>query len=144
ALAQIDFLVGDVRGNVARVIETSREAAVQGADLVVFPELSLSGYPPEDLLLHRRLRRQVEEGRGEGCTGVGDAAVLVGLPEYSGAQIYNSMALVMRGTVQAMHRKSELPNYQVFDEKRYFKAGAQPTVVEVGGVKVGILICEDI
>jgi len=144
ALAQLDFLVGDVRGNVARVIDTAREAAAQGADLVVFPELALSGYPPEDLLLHRGLRRQVEEGLAEVCRGVGDVAVLVGLPEYSGAQIYNSVALVMRGAVQAMHRKSELPNYQVFDEKRYFTAGTQPTVVEVGGVKLGLLVCEDI
>jgi NAD+ synthase (glutamine-hydrolysing) len=144
ALAQLDFLVGDVRGNVARVIDTAREAAAQGAGLVVFPELALSGYPPEDLLFHRGLRLQVEAGLAEVCKGVGEVAVLVGLPEYSGAQIYNSAALVMRGAVQAMHRKSELPNYQVFDEKRYFTAGAQPTVVEVGGMQVGLLICEDI
>jgi len=144
ALAQLDFPVGDVRGNVARVIDTAREAAAQGAGLVVFPELALSGYPPEDLLLHRGLRLQVQAGLAEVCKGVGDVAVLVGLPEYSGAQIYNSVALVVRGAVQAMHRKSELPNYQVFDEKRYFTAGAQPTVVEVGGMRVGLLVCEDI
>ncbi len=144
ALAQYDFLVGDVRGNVARVIDTAHAARAQRADLVVFPELALSGYPPEDLLFHRGFRLQVEAGLAEVCRGVGDIAVLVGLPEYSGSQIYNSAALVARGAVQAMHRKTELPNYQVFDEKRYFSAGAQPTVVDVGGVALGILICEDI
>ncbi|MBV6415792.1 MAG: Glutamine-dependent NAD(+) synthetase [Steroidobacteraceae bacterium] len=144
ALAQLDFLVGDVRGNVARVIDTARAALAQRADLVAFPELSLSGYPPEDLLFHRGFRLQIEAGVAEVCRGVGDIAVLAGLPEYSGAQIYNSAALIARGAVQAMHRKSELPNYQVFDEKRYFSSGAQPTVVEVGGVRLGLLICEDI
>ncbi len=144
ALAQLDFLVGDVRGNVARVIETARTALAQRADLVVFPELALSGYPPEDLLFHRGFRLQVEAGLAEVCRGIGDIAVLVGLPEYSGTQIYNSSALVARGAVQAMHRKNALPNYQVFDEKRYFSAGAQPTVVAIGGVQVGILVCEDI
>ncbi|GMU69740.1 MAG: putative glutamine-dependent NAD(+) synthetase [Steroidobacteraceae bacterium] len=144
ALAQLDFLVGDVRGNVARVVDTAREAAAQGAGLVVFPELALSGYPPEDLLFHRGFRLQIEAGLAEVCRGVGDVAVIVGLPEYSGTQIFNSAALVARGAVQAMHRKSELPNYQVFDEKRYFSAGAQPTVVEVGGMRVGVLVCEDI
>ncbi len=144
ALAQFDFLVGDVRGNVARVIDTARAALAQRADLVVFPELALSGYPPEDLLFHRGFRLQIEAGLAEVCRGVGDIAVLVGLPEYSGTQIYNSAALVARGAVQALHRKTELPNYQVFDEKRYFSAGAQPTVVEVGGTALGFLICEDI
>ncbi|MCC7060853.1 MAG: NAD+ synthase, partial [Burkholderiaceae bacterium] len=144
ALAQLDFLVGDVRGNVARVIDAARAARAQQVDLVVFPELALSGYPPEDLLFHRGLRRQIEAGLAEVCRGVGDVAVLVGLPEYSGSQIYNASALVARGAVQAMHRKSALPNYQVFDEKRYFSAGAQPTVVDVRGVRVGVLVCEDI
>ncbi len=144
ALAQLDFLVGDVRGNVARVIDAARAARAQHVDLVVFPELALSGYPPEDLLFHRGLRRQIEAGLAEVCRGVGEVAVLVGLPEYSGSQIYNASALVARGAVQAMHRKSALPNYQVFDEKRYFSAGAQPTVVDVRGVRVGVLVCEDI
>ncbi len=144
ALAQLDFLVGDVRGNVARVIDTARAAHAQHVDLVVFPELTLSGYPPEDLLFHRGLRRQIEAGLAEVCRGVGDVAVLVGLPEYSGSQIYNASALVARGAVQAMHRKGTLPNYQVFDEKRYFSAGAQPTVVAIRGVQIGVLVCEDI
>jgi NAD+ synthase (glutamine-hydrolysing) len=144
ALAQFDFLVGDVRGNVARVIDTARAAQAQRADLVVFPELALSGYPPEDLLFHRGFRLQVEAGLAELCRGLGDMAALVGLPEYSGTQIYNSSALVARGAVQAMHRKGALPNYQVFDEKRYFSAGAQPTVVDVRGVRIGVLVCEDI
>jgi NAD+ synthase (glutamine-hydrolysing) len=144
ALAQIDLLVGDVHGNVTRVLDTAREAARSGAELVVFPELALSGYPPEDLLFHRGFRRQVEQGLARLRAEVRDAAVLVGYPEYSGAHIYNSAALIRGGAILASHRKIRLPNYQVFDEKRYFQPGAQPTVVDFGGFRAGILICEDV
>src|ERR1700745_3238228 len=118
ALAQVNLLVGDVRGNAARVLEWARRARSElSADLVLFPELTLSGYPPEDLLFHRGFRRQVEEGlarvRGEGT----DTALMVGFPEYARAGIYNSAALTAHGEVAAIHRKAELPNYKVFDEK---------------------------
>ena len=145
ALAQIDLLVGDVQGNTARVVSTARRAhADLQADLVVFPELALSGYPPEDLLFHRGFRRQIEAGLERVRCDIGSASVVVGYPEYSGRDIYNSAALIADGVVAANHRKSELPNYKVFDEKRYFRPGAQPTVVECGAVRVGLLICEDI
>jgi NAD+ synthase (glutamine-hydrolysing) len=145
ALAQINLLVGDVHGNAARVIATARSAHAElGADLVLFPELTLSGYPPEDLLLHRGFRRQVEAGLARVCAEAGAAAVMVGFPEYTRAGIYNSAALVAAGEVAAIHRKAELPNYKVFDEKRYFRAGAQPTVLELKGIRVGLLVCEDI
>jgi NAD+ synthase (glutamine-hydrolysing) len=145
ALAQLDLLVGDVQGNAARVIECAR-AARRGhdADLVAFPELTLSGYPPEDLLFHRGFRRQIESGLEEVCRQVSGPSVMVGYPEYTRSTIYNSAALIADGAVAAIHRKAELPNYKVFDEKRYFHAGAQPTVVECKGFRVGLLVCEDI
>ncbi len=145
ALAQIDLLVGDVQGNAAKVIAAARSARAElGADLVLSPELGLSGYPPEDLLFHRGFRRQIEAGLARVRAEAGAAAVMVGFPEYTRAGIYNSAALIAAGEVAAIHRKVELPNYKVFDEKRYFRAGAQPTVVEVKGFRVGLLICEDI
>ncbi|MGH8322578.1 MAG: nitrilase-related carbon-nitrogen hydrolase, partial [Steroidobacteraceae bacterium] len=145
ALAQLNLLVGDVQGNATRVIATARRARVElGADLVVFPELTLSGYPPEDLLFHRGFRRQVERGLERVRQEVQDASVVVGFPEYARAGIYNSAALISGGAIAAIHRKSELPNYKVFDEKRYFQAGAQPTVVDRQGLRIGLLVCEDI
>ena len=145
ALAQVDLLVGDVRGNAAAVVAGARQARAElGADLVLFPELALSGYPPEDLLFHRGFRRQIEAGVAQVCAEAGDASVMLGFPEYTGTGIYNSAALIAGGEVAAIHRKEELPNYKVFDEKRYFHAGTQPTVAGCRGFKVGLLICEDI
>jgi NAD+ synthase (glutamine-hydrolysing) len=145
ALAQIDLLVGDVQGNTQRIVDTTRHAHTElSADLVVFPELALSGYPPEDLLFHRGFRRQIETGLERIRREIGTASAVVGYPEYSGRDIYNSAALITGGGIAANHRKSELPNYKVFDEKRYFRAGAQPTVVERLGLRVGLLVCEDI
>src|SRR5580658_7193116 len=145
ALAQLNFLVGDVQGNAARVIATARSAASEsGADLVLFPELTLSGYPPEDLLFHRGFRRQIEAGLERVRAEVTDVPVMLGFPEYTVSGIYNSAALVSRGEIAAIHRKAELPNYKVFDEKRYFSEGSQPTVSPWQGVRAGLLVCEDI
>jgi NAD+ synthase (glutamine-hydrolysing) len=144
ALAQLDLLVGDVHGNAGRVVATARHAhADLGADLVLFPELTLSGYPPEDLLFHRGFRLQTEFALERVRKEVQGACVVVGFPEYTRAGIYNSAALIADGTVVAIHRKAELPNYKVFDEKRYFQAGAQPTVAECQSFRVGMLVCED-
>jgi NAD+ synthase (glutamine-hydrolysing) len=144
-LAQLDLLVGDVQGNAARVIECARAAhRDHQADLVAFPELTLSGYPPEDLLFHRGFRRQIEAGLEQVCREASGPRVVVGYPEYTRSSIYNSAALIADGAVAAIHRKAELPNYKVFDEKRYFHAGAQPTVVDCKGFRVGLLVCEDI
>jgi NAD+ synthase (glutamine-hydrolysing) len=144
ALAQLDLLVGDVHGNATRVVNTARQARADlAADLVLFPELSLSGYPPEDLLFHRGFRRQIESGLAK-VREVQDISVMVGFPEYAGTAIYNSAALISGGTVAAIYRKAELPNYKVFDEKRYFRAGAQPAVVDVQGFRCGLLVCEDV
>jgi NAD+ synthase (glutamine-hydrolysing) len=145
ALAQLDLLVGDVHGNATRVIATTRRARAElGADLVLFPELTLSGYPPEDLLFHRGFRRQIEIGLERVRQEAQDASVVVGFPEYTRAGIYNSAALISGGVIAAIHRKAELPNYKVFDEKRYFQPGAQPTVVDRQGFRIGVLVCEDI
>ena len=145
ALAQLDLLVGDVHGNAMRVIDTARKARTDlKADLVLFPELSLSGYPPEDLLFHRGFRRQIEAGLAKVREEVQDVALMVGFPEYAGTLIFNSAALLHEGAVAAVHRKAELPNYKVFDEKRYFLPGAQPTVADVKGFRCGLLVCEDI
>jgi NAD+ synthase (glutamine-hydrolysing) len=145
ALAQLDLLVGDVHGNAARVIATARQARADlNADLVLFPELSLSGYPPEDLLFHRGFRRQIEAGLAKVREEVQEISVMLGLPEYAGSTIYNSAALISGGMVAAIHRKAELPNYKVFDEKRYFHAGAQPSVADIQGFRCGLLVCEDI
>jgi len=145
ALAQLDHLVGDVQGNAARVIETARQArGALAPDLIVFPELALSGYPPEDLLFHRGFRRQIEAALASVRRNLQGLAAVVGYPEYTGLNIFNSAALVSEGEILANHRKIELPNYKVFDEKRYFRAGERATVVERNGFKVGLLVCEDI
>jgi NAD+ synthase (glutamine-hydrolysing) len=145
ALAQLDLLVGDVQGNATRVVTTARRARADlGADLILFPELTLSGYPPEDLLFHRGFRRQIEAGLERVRQEVQDASLVVCFPEYTRAGIYNSAALISGGSIAAIHRKAELPNYKVFDEKRYFQPGAQPTVVDRQGFKIGLLVCEDI
>jgi NAD+ synthase (glutamine-hydrolysing) len=153
ALAQLDLLVGDVQGNAARVRETAQRAGSMGANLVVFPELTLSGYPPEDLLFHRGLRIQVEQALAElthdvNAPGSTLPAILVGYPEYEGGatapRIYNAARLLVPGRPPVNYRKQCLPNYRVFDEKRYFTPGDAPAVVEFAGVKLGLTICEEV
>jgi NAD+ synthase (glutamine-hydrolysing) len=144
-LAQINLLVGDVQGNLARVLrEAARARAEWGADLILFPELTLSGYPPEDLLFHRGLRTQIEralQDLARAATGIG---LVAGFPEYQGTQIFNSAGVFRDGRCEAIRRKSCLPNYRVFDEKRYFTAGDGPVVFECQGFRLGLLVCEDI
>jgi len=153
ALAQLNLLVGDVQGNAARVRETAQRARAMGAHLVVFPELTLSGYPPEDLLFHRGLRIQVEQALAELARDVDDPnsglpAMFVGYPEYEGSDsaplIYNAAQLLVPGQPPVNYRKNCLPNYRVFDEKRYFTPGTGPAVVQFGGVALGLTICEDV
>jgi NAD+ synthase (glutamine-hydrolysing) len=144
ALAQLDLLVGDVRGNLERVIAEARRARAElKADLVLFPELTLSGYPPEDLLFHRGLRQQIDEALNQLTLAVPEIGVVVGFPEYEQGQIYNAARLVRGGRVLAQHRKACLPNYKVFDEKRYFSPGTDATVFDFDGYRLGLLICED-
>jgi len=145
ALGQLNLLVGDVAGNAKAIVAAAERACSElDTDLLVLPELTLSGYPPEDLLFHRGFRVAIEKGMETVRGARASCGFLVGFPEYAGAQIFNSAALIERGELRATHRKSCLPNYKVFDEKRYFKAGGQPTVVDFRGFRIGILVCEDI
>jgi NAD+ synthase (glutamine-hydrolysing) len=145
ALAQLNMFVGDVAGNTQRVIDTATDARDRlKADLVLFPELSLCGYPPEDLLFHNGLRRQVTAALERVRAEIRDIGVMIGYPEYAPEAIYNAAALIRNGTTLANYRKQELPNYKVFDEKRYFNPGHESKVVEINGIRVGLLICEDI
>jgi NAD+ synthase (glutamine-hydrolysing) len=145
ALGQLDMLVGDVAGNSQKIVAAAERACRElETDLLVLPELTLSGYPPEDLLFHRGFRVAIDKGMATLRTARASCGFLVGFPEYAGTQIFNSAALIEAGEIRATHRKSCLPNYKVFDEKRYFKAGGQPTVVDYRGFRVGVLVCEDI
>ncbi|MFN2301600.1 MAG: NAD+ synthase [Gammaproteobacteria bacterium] len=145
ALAQLNLTVGDVAGNAERAADAARRARDElGADLVVFPELTLTGYPPEDLLLYAGLRAQVEDALATLVAAADGIGVLVGYPEWDGPALYNAAALVANGRVLARYRKQLLPNYAVFDEKRYFTAAHDTCVVEFAGARIGITICEDL
>jgi NAD+ synthase (glutamine-hydrolysing) len=143
-LAQINTHVGAISTNAKKVLTTALRARDElGCDLVVFPELTLSGYPPEDLLLHRAMRLRMDEALEEVRAGVNGIGVYVGFPEYDGDLIYNSAVLLLDGVELARHRKQALPNYAVFDEKRYFESGSGPTVIDYEGIRFGLTICED-
>ncbi|MDA0680667.1 MAG: NAD+ synthase [Proteobacteria bacterium] len=145
ALAQLDFIVGDVSGNTKKILEyAARAQSEMRADLIVFPELCVSGYPPEDLLFHAGLRGRVDEAIGVIQKTARDIAVLVGFPEYSEGNIYNACAVFKDGAVLARYRKHLLPNYRVFDEQRYFTAGKEPSVFSLNRIRIGINICEDV
>ncbi len=144
ALAQVNPTVGDVPGNADRIVAGLREARELGAALLVTPELALSGYPPEDLLFHRGFRRRIEESLARLAEAAAGIDLLVGYPEYADGTLYNSAAWLKGGRRIANYRKQRLPNYQVFDEKRYFTAGESSVVVEIEGLAVAPLICEDV
>jgi NAD+ synthase (glutamine-hydrolysing) len=144
ALAQVNATVGDMQGNAARIALQVEAARRGGAMLVATPELALSGYPPEDLLFHRGFRRRVEESLARLAESARGIDLLVGYPEYSGGVLFNSAAWIRDGRRIANYRKQRLPNYQVFDEQRYFTAGDAFAVVELGGLRIAPVICEDI
>ena len=145
ALAQVDLVVGDVSGNTEKVLEYCTRAHDElQADLVVFPELSISGYPPEDLLFHSGFARRIDDAIASLRSKVRDIAFLIGYPEYDGDDIYNAAVVFKDGEPLAQYRKHLLPNYRVFDEERYFTAGRNPSVFSLGGIRIGINICEDV
>ncbi len=143
ALAQINPTVGDVRGNARKVAERTSTARDQGAALVVFPELTVSGYPPEDLLLKTSFLDRVGEALEELAAQTRGIVALVGFPEQAD-DVYNSVAVLADGEVAAVYRKMYLPNYGVFDEQRYFQSGSEAGIFELNGVPIGVSICEDI
>ncbi len=147
ALAQFDFPVGDVAGNARRIADWITEARdVHGADLVLFPELALSGYPPEDLLIRPSFLRDCETALQGIAAGVQGIVAVVGWPQSAGAVTYNAASVLRDGGVAATYRKRELPNYAVFDERRYFDVDpdGEPCVFDVRGAPVGLVICEDL
>ena len=145
ALAQLDLAVGDVVGNTAKIVDYAKRAKDElEADLVVFPELSVCGYPPEDLLFHVGLRYKVENALADIRDSVSGIAILFGFPEYAGDVIYNACAVVKDGEVIAHYRKQLLPNYSVFDEERYFSKGKGAAVFLLNGILIGLNICEDV
>ena len=145
ALAQIDLAVGDIAGNTSKIIAYARRARDElQADLVAFPELSICGYPPEDLLFHAGLRIRTERAVAEIRESVRGIAILIGFPEYVDDAIFNSCAVFSDGELLCGYRKQLLPNYRVFDEERYFTAGKDAAVFRLNGVGIGLNICEDI
>jgi NAD+ synthase (glutamine-hydrolysing) len=142
ALHQLNATVGDIAGNERAIRDGIRAAKEAGAQLVAFPELAVTGYPPEDLLLKEHVlsdAREAVERLAEEAQGI---VALVGFPERA-EDVYNAMAVLADGELRGIYRKMRLPNYGVFDEVRYFQAGAEPAVIEVDGITVGLTICED-
>jgi NAD+ synthase (glutamine-hydrolysing) len=143
ALAQIDSTVGDLDGNAEKIRAGIERARAAGAQLVLFPELALTGYPPEDLLIKTSFLRAAAERLDELAESAEDVVALVGYPQLRD-DVYNAAAVLADGKVQAVYRKMYLPNYGVFDEQRYFQQGTEPALIEIDGIPVGITVCEDI
>lgn len=147
ALAQFDFPVGALARNEQRIAELIAEARdLHGADVVLFPELALSGYPPEDLLLRPGFLAECHASIARIAAGVHGIVAVVGWPEAAGAVVYNAASVLREGTIAHTYRKRELPNYAVFDERRYFEVDPDggACVFDVAGVRVGVVICEDV
>ncbi len=147
ALAQFDFPVGAVEKNAERIVAFIEEARDEyGADLVLFPELAVSGYPPEDLLLRPGFLADCERALERIARGVRGIVAVVGWPQSAGSVVYNAASVLRDGAVAATYRKRELPNYAVFDERRYFGVDPDggPCVFDVAGVPVGLVVCEDL
>lgn len=143
-LAQVNSTVGDLDGNAAGIIDAMSKARDAGADIVLFPELALCGYPPEDLLLRPSFlkhTRRVLDSVVEAAKGI---AALVGYADFSAGSVYNAAALIDDGRIAGTYRKMDLPNYGVFDERRYFTPGERPLVFELGGALCQATICEDV
>ena len=143
ALCQANLPVGDIDGNVDRVRTRVTSARAEGADLIVFPELSITGYPPEDLLLRPSFSQRAQVALHRLASDLGDTIVLVGFPLLAG-DLYNAAAVLANGKVQSIYKKAFLPNYGVFDEHRYFASGNRALVLDLDGARVGVTVCEDL
>ena len=144
AMAQCNFHVGDIPGNTAKAIEAAQQAAAEGADLIVFSELALTGYPPEDLLMRPSLELRISAALKEIEDVSHRIAVAIGYPVKRDNALFNCAGVWSKGECLGEYAKQELPNYQVFDEKRYFSAGQEACVVDLDGVKLGLTVCEDV
>ncbi len=143
ALCQIDLTVGDLDGNVDRMLVALREAEAAGAHVACFPELAVTGYPPEDLVLKRAFVARNRAALERLAAEVGDTVAVVGFVEDDGDDLHNAAAVCARGEVVGIYRKHVLPNYAVFDEDRYFEPGDELALYEIAGLPVGVSICED-
>jgi NAD+ synthase (glutamine-hydrolysing) len=143
-LAQVNVTVGDIKGNTQKIITSAKEAVENKADLIIFPEMAVTGYPPEDLLLKKRFIAGNMAAIREVASKTGNACVVAGFIKSARSGVYNSAAIMRNKKIEAVYDKMELPNYGVFDEKRYFTAGSKNTIVKIKGVRFGISICEDV
>ncbi|MBA4382478.1 MAG: NAD+ synthase [Sideroxydans sp.] len=144
AIAQINCLLGDLAGNSAKIANFARDAKKHGADILLTPEMSLCGYPPEDLLLRDGFYRECDLALAELAEQVQGIVLIIGHPHQVGGNRFNAASVLRDGKVVATYHKHELPNHSVFDEKRYFEHGQEACVFELGGIKFGINICADI
>ena len=144
-MAQLNFLVGDIDGNTDLVIATARRAiAEQSADMIAFPELTLTGYPPEDLLLRPSLQVRVEKALAKILEADLDIFLVIGYPLRQEAKLYNALCVIKGKESLGTYFKQCLPNYQVFDEHRYFAPGTDPLLLEIMGTSCAFTICEDL
>lgn len=144
-MAQLNFLVGDIDGNAQRVVDSARRAASElDADLVAYPELTLTGYPPEDLLLRPSLAGRIERALAKIADAGIECPIALGFPQAADEGLFNALTVIDRGSRIATYHKQHLPNYQVFDEQRYFRSGDSPCLVDLFGAKVAFTICEDL
>jgi NAD+ synthase (glutamine-hydrolysing) len=152
AIAQVNFMLGDFVGNVDKLVLAAENARAAGAALIVTPELALCGYPPEDLLFRRDFRQASADALAQLAArlkAIDGIAMIVGHPHVvadaeHGERLFNAASLIRHGRVVHTYLKQRLPNYQVFDEKRYFETGHKPFVFDLDGVNIGVLICEDV
>tara|TARA_R110002033_G_scaffold152046_3_gene188669 strand:- start:706 stop:2343 length:1638 start_codon:yes stop_codon:yes gene_type:complete len=145
AMAQLDMLVGDITKNTQSVIDAANKARdEERADVVVFPELTLTGYPPEDLLLRSSLDTRIESSLAKLLAEIHDIYVVVGYPRRIDGELFNCAGVIYQGKLLVEYAKQKLPNFLVFDDKRYFSEGREAGLVDIKGVKVGLSICEDI
>jgi NAD+ synthase (glutamine-hydrolysing) len=144
AIAQLNPFLGDLAGNATRILADAGKAKLQGASLLVTPELSLCGYPPEDLLFRHDFREACAVALRELAAKVSGISVLVGHPHLTDGKLYNAASLLENGKIAGTYLKQKLPNYQVFDEARYFATGNAPFVFAHQGKKIAVLICEDV
>ena len=144
ALAQINPTVGDLAGNTELILRFMRDAEAQGAGVVAFPELAITGYPPEDLLFKRQFLDEAERCLDQIVAAAGQALVIVGTPHREDGKLYNAAAVAHQGHMVTVYHKIFLPNYGVFDEVRYFERGSECPVITHQGIRLGVCICEDI
>ena len=145
AIAQSNFCVGDLMGNADKIINLAKEAKnKEQADLTIFPELALTGYPPEDLILRPGFHEKVSDCLEKIVSALDRETIVFGFPELVDGAIFNSAAVVGQNTLITSYKKQELPNYAVFDEKRYFSPGNEAVLFKLKNINIGLSVCEDI